>query len=167
LDGTTDGEQAIEELLELLISKGVAALNIVPDRNWNVADSAERAVKVDNLYRVVDLAQQLDLPLNIGTEMNSFGQKLVDDFDAPELGPLREPFLNGANFVYGHTVLQRGSGIGYQSEWCRERLPARCERNAFYTRAGESVQPGKRGHATVSQLDVSMSPDQILSQLRE
>ena len=33
LDGTSPGEQAIEELLELLMSQGVVALNIIPDRN--------------------------------------------------------------------------------------------------------------------------------------
>jgi hypothetical protein len=29
------------------------------------------------------------LPLNVGTEMNSFGQPLVDNFDAPALAPVR------------------------------------------------------------------------------
>ncbi len=38
LDGTSAGEQAIEELLGLLIDQGVVALNIIPDRNWNLAD---------------------------------------------------------------------------------------------------------------------------------
>ena len=38
LDGTSAGEQAIDELLDLLIGKGAVALNIIPDRNWNIAD---------------------------------------------------------------------------------------------------------------------------------
>ena len=38
LDGTTAGEQAIDELLDLLIGQGAVALNIIPDRNWNIAD---------------------------------------------------------------------------------------------------------------------------------
>jgi hypothetical protein len=167
LDGTSEGEQAIEELLELLIGKGVGALNIVPDRNWNIADSAVRAIKVNNLYQVVDLAEQLALPLNVGTEMNSFGQKLVDDFDAPELSPLREPFLKGAYSVFGHTVLQRGLGLGYQSEWCREHLPTRRERNDFYAHVGNLVQRGNEGRARLKQLDVSMSPDEMLSKLKK
>ena len=91
---------------------------------------------VQKLYEVVALAGKLDLPLNIGTEMNAPGQKLVDDFDAPELAPVRQAFLDGADFIYGHTVLQRASGLGYQSEWARTQLPARRERNAFYTQAG-------------------------------
>src|SRR5262249_49388195 len=71
LDGTSAGEQAIEELLHLLIDKGAVALNIVADRNWNIADAETKRVKLENLYRVVKLAQELDLPLNVGTEMNS------------------------------------------------------------------------------------------------
>jgi hypothetical protein len=167
LDGTSEGEQAIEELLELLIGKGVLALNIVPDRNWNIADSAVRAIKVDNLYQVVGLAEQLALPLNVGTEMNSYGQKLVDDFDAPELSPLREPFLEGAYFVFGHTVLQRALGFGYQSEWCKAHLPTRRKRNDFYARVGNLVQRGNEGRVRLTQLDVSMSPDEMLSNLRK
>ena len=88
LDGMSSGEQSMEELLELLIAKGAVALNIIPDRNWNIPDPEVRRVKVKKLYEVVELAQKLDLPLNIGTEMNAFGQKLVDDFDAPELRPV-------------------------------------------------------------------------------
>ena len=80
LDGTSSGEQRMDELLQLLIGKGVVALNIVPDRNWNIKDPATRQLKTRKLYEVVELARQLDLPLNIGTEMNSAGQKLMDDF---------------------------------------------------------------------------------------
>ena len=42
LDGTTAGEQAIDELLDLLIGQGAVALNIIPDRNWNIADPETR-----------------------------------------------------------------------------------------------------------------------------
>lgn len=165
LDGTSAGEQAIEELLELLIDKGVVALNIVPDRNWNVVDPDIKRRKLQNLYDVVQLAQELALPLNVGTEMNSFGQKLVDDFDAPELVPVREPFLEGAFFIYGHTVLQRTLGLGYQSEWAKSHLPSRRERNDFYARVGHLLEPGRAGVAQLSQLDPAMSPADILSRL--
>jgi hypothetical protein len=165
LDGTSAGEQAIEELLDLLIGKGVVALNIIPDRNWNIADPETRRLKVQNLYHVVRLAQELALPLNVGTEMNSFGQKLVDDFDAPELEPLRQAFLDGAHFIYGHTVLQRALGLGYQSEWALTYLPTRRERNAFYIRLGRLVPPGKPGLVRLKQLDAAMTPSDILSKL--
>ena len=141
LDGTSAGEQAIEELLDLLISQGVVALNIIPDRNWNIADPETKRLKLQKLYEVVELAQKLDLPLNIGTEMNAYGQKLVDDFDAPELAPVREAFMDGAFFIYGHTVAQRTLGLGYQSDWAKTHFPARRERNAFYTQLGRQVEP--------------------------
>jgi hypothetical protein len=167
LDGTSAGEQAIEELLELLISKGAVALNIVPDRNWNVADLETRRVKLQNLYHVVRLAQVLNLPLNVGTEMNSFGQKLVDDFDAPELVPVRQAFLDGAYFIYGHTVLQRTLGLGYQSQWTQAHLPSRRERNAFYTELGRKVPPGEEGMTRLRGLDAAMSPADVLARLSE
>ena len=81
--------------------------------------------------------------------MNAFGQKLVDDFDVPELAPVRQAFLDGAHFIYGHTVLQRALGLGYQSRWAQMQLPSRRERNKFYTAVGYCVQPGK---ASVDQL---------------
>jgi hypothetical protein len=165
LDGTSEGEQAIEELLDLLIGKGVVALNIVPDRNWNIADPQTRRLRVRNLYDLVHLAQDLALPLNVGTEMNSFGQKLVDDFDSPELAPLQQAFLDGAHFIYGHTVMQRALGWGYQSEWAKARFPSRRGRNEFYTQIGYRVPPGRAGVAQLERLDPTMSPADVLSKL--
>jgi len=165
LDGTSEGEQAIEELLELLVTKGVVALNIIPDRNWNIAEPEVRRLKVENLYNVVRLAQELALPLNVGTEMNSFGQKLVDGFDAPELAPVREAFLDGAYFIYGHSVLQRTLGLGYQSRWAQNYLPSRRERNDFYVRVGYQVPAGKAGLAKLREWGATMPPGDILSRL--
>lgn len=142
LDGTRAGEEAIEELLELLISRGVVALNIIPDRNWNIADPDTRRLKVQKLYEVVELAARLDMPLNVGTEMNAYGQKLVDDFDVSELEPVRQAFLDGAYFIYGHTVAQQALERGYQSEWAQTQLPTRRAKNEFYTRLGRQVEPG-------------------------
>ncbi len=161
LDGTSAGEQDEEELLRLLIDKGVVALNIVPDRNWNIADPEARQVKVRNLYAVVELATALDLPLNVGTEMNKAGLKLVDDFEAPELAPVRQAFLDGAMFIYGHTVAQRALGIGYQSAWAQAELPTRAERNAFYTALGRRVPPGRAGLERLRQIGVG-SPGEIV-----
>ena len=45
LDGTSQGEQDIEELLGLFIHQGAAVLNIVPDRNWNIPDAASSAAE--------------------------------------------------------------------------------------------------------------------------
>ena len=167
LDGTSAGEKDIIELLDLLLQKGIVALNIIPDRNWNISDPAVRHLKIQNLYRIVRLADELALPLNIGTEMNSFGNKLVDDFDAPELIPVRQAFLDGAYFLYGQTSLQRSVNLGYQSEWAKVRLPGRRERNNFYTQAGYHLPPGKQGLEITKRLNPTMSPDEILTVLKE
>ncbi len=164
LDGTTSGEERIGELLDLLVGKGAVALNIVPDRNWNIADPATRDLKVRKLYEVVDLARQLDLPLNVGTEMNSHGNKLVDDFDAPALQPVRKDFLDGAYFIYGHTVLHRHTGLGYQSEWARAHMATRRERNDFYRRVGLAVAPGEAAQRLAG-VDDGMSPADLLARL--
>lgn len=165
LDGTTSGEERIEDLLDLLIRKGAVALNIVPDRNWDITDPATRDLKVGKLYAVVELARQLDLPLNIGTEMNSFGQKLVDDFAAAALQPVRRDFVDGAYFVYGHTVLQRHTGLGYQSAWAATHLPTRRSRNNFYTRVGRAVPAGEAGQTLLRGVSDSMTPADLLRKL--
>jgi hypothetical protein len=162
LDGTSEGEQAIEELLALMVDKGAVAVNVIPDRNWNIDDSDTKRVKVENLYAFVRLAQALDLPLNVGTEMNKHGLKLVDDFESPELAPVHQPFLDGAHFIYGHTVMQR-VGLGYQSEWAQSYLPIRRERNDFYTRVGYQVPPGVEGTRRLERLNKALSPADILA----
>jgi hypothetical protein len=166
LDGMAQGEQDIEELLDLMMSKGAVTMNIVPDRNWNIADPEMRKVKIANLYHVVALAQSLDLPINVGTEMNSYGQKLVDDFDAPELAPVRQAFMDGADFIYGHTALQRLLGLGYLSHWAQEHFPSRSSRNAFYQAVGKGLPPGPVGKALVKQLPVKPTPVEILAALQ-
>jgi hypothetical protein len=165
LDGVSSGEQRLAELLELQISKGVVTFNVVPDRNWNIADPEQRRVKVNNLYQAVKVAGELDLPINVGTEMNTYGNKLVDDFDAPELAPVRQAFMDGAHFIYGHTVLQRSLGLGYQSQWAKAYLPGRRERNAFYTQAGYRVAPGKAGQSQLQALSSRLSPEEVLASL--
>lgn len=165
LDGTTEGEAHIGELLALLVNKGVAGINIVPDRNWNVPDPEVQAVKVRELHSVVELARSLDLPVIAGTEMNKPGQRLIDDFDAEPLRPLRDDFMRGADFVYGHTIMQRALGLGYQSQWARTHLPSRRERNAFYIAVGGAVEPGPETLARVAQLDASKGPDAIVAGL--
>jgi hypothetical protein len=151
----------------LMVAKGAVATNVIPDRNWNIADPAVKQMKVAKLYEVVRLSQAMDLPLNVGTEMNSFGQRLVDDLDAPELAPVRQAFLDGAYFIYGHTVLQRALGLGYQSPWAKAYLPARRQRNDFYTAVGYAVPPGQAGMAQLAGISAEMAPEDILRSLRQ
>lgn len=162
LDGISPGEQAIEELLDLLVRQGVVALNIIPDRNWRIPDPEQKAVKLNNLYHVVRLAEELCLPLNIGTEMNSYGQKIVDDFNAPEMVPVRQAFLDGAHFIYGHTALQRSLKLGYLSPWAQSRLPSRRERSHFYTRVGYHIPAGTTGLDLLKTIGQDPSPEDIL-----
>lgn len=165
LDGFSAGEQAMDRLLPLLVDKGARAFNIIPDRNWNVADPALKERKLANLYAVVELAQDLALPILVGTEMNSPGLKIVDDFDAPELAPVRDVFLDGAYFIYGHTVMARHAGLGYASAWAQAALPTRRERNQFYTAVGRQVPPTPAGIAKVRALAPAMDTADALQAL--
>lgn len=165
LDGLSEGEQAIDELLGLLIEKGAAALNVIPDRNWNIADPETRHLKVQKLHAIAKMAGALDLPLNVGTEMNSPGNRLVDDFAAPAMAPLNGAFMAGAYFIYGHTVLQSTRGWGYQSDWARTHLPARRARNAFYETAGRRATPGEDRMRRLFDLPSASSPDAVLNAL--
>ena len=138
LDGTSQGEQNIEELLDLHAAAGAAALNIIPDRNWNISDPAVKDLKVRNLYRIVELAGARDLPLVIGTEMNAPGQKFVDDFDAPELAPVVAPFLRGAAVLVGHTAAVLDGEGGYLGPRTKDRFKTVAEKNDFFARRGKS-----------------------------
>lgn len=163
LDGTSAGEREMESLLDLLISKGVAALNIIPDRNWNISDQEVKALKVKELYRVVDLAQSLDLPILVGTEMNAYGQKLMDDFDTPELAPLRDIFMKGAFFLYGHTRMERLFGMGYQSDWSIRHFGDRKAKNTFFETVGRLGDPNHLLRKTFDFIKPDLTPQQVLT----
>jgi hypothetical protein len=122
LDGMSDCESDAPELLDFMIEKGSACLNIVPDRNWNLRDSEERSRKRAKLYQIVEEAGKRDLPIIVGTEMNKNGQRFVDDFHAQAMGPVCEAFLRGARIMTGHTSLKRSMGIGLLDEEVVERF---------------------------------------------
>jgi hypothetical protein len=138
LDGTSDGEKAIEELLEVAMSTGAAAINVIPDRNYTPGAKGE---KLQNLYQVVELAQKLHLPVVEGTEMNSPGQKFVDNFETAELSPLVSVFLKGAHIVYAHSVLQQKCGLGYTSDWAKKNFKSAADKNEFFQQLGSSLEP--------------------------
>ena len=170
LNGTTEGEQCMDELLGLLVSKGVAAMNMIPNLAvpgpCSDPDNSElRRVRSELLLHTANLAREFDLPLHIGTEMNSYGQRQVDDQDSPELAPLRDRFIDGAYFIYGHVKLHQSLGIGYQSEWANSFLPKRLERNRFYTRAGFLIPPGIPDFQALKNLHATMSPQEIMTKL--
>lgn len=158
LDGTSEGEKALEEFCRVAASSGAAALNIIPDRNFT---PGVKDHKLQNLYDVMALAERLQWPVIAGTEMNSPGNKFVDNFDSEELKPLVPAFQRGARILYAHTVLQRVSGFGYLSAWSLKRLPRLEDRNAFFEQLGRCVTP-----ATESTLSGADTPDEVLARLK-
>ena len=138
LDGTSEGEQCIEEYFEVGKSSGAAALNLIPDRNYTPGVKNQ---KLQNLYAVVELAQKHHFPVIVGTEMNSPGNKFVDSFATAELSPLAPVFLRGAYIVYAHSVLQRQSGLGYLSDWAKKAFPSVADRNEFFEKLGRDLRP--------------------------
>ena len=159
LDGTTAGERCIEELTDLMLAGGVAAVNIIPDRSWNIQDPDVKKMKLANLYRFVELAQSHDLPIAAGTEMNAYGNRFVDDFEAPEMKPLAPIFLEGAYIIYAHTILQAHAGMGYLSDWAKRSFASVKEKNAFFKHIGEVVDPSHR--EILSGIGPDMTPKEI------
>lgn len=143
LDGTSEGEQRMDELIALEMASGAAALNIIPDRNWNISDPAERSRKVDELNKVIDLATRHHLPVIVGTEMNAAGQRLVDDFDADPLKPHLPLFARGARILYAHTRLTTAR-MGYCSEWAATSFDDAGARNDFFATVGDALAPDQR-----------------------
>ncbi len=160
LDGTSDGEKAIEELLQIAMSTGAAALNIIPDRNYTPGSPD---VKLQNLYKIVELAEKLHLPLVAGTEMNSPGQKFVDDFASEELASLMPAFLKGARIVYAHSVLQQKCGLGYTSEWSKESFASVEEKNKFFKELGSVLEPQQEDK--LAGLSGNSKPQEILNKI--
>jgi len=137
LDGTNSGEADIHAFLSLLESKGVVAMNIIPERNWNLRDPEEKRIKLSKLYEAIRAANEFEFPISIGTEMNRAGLPFVDNFKAPELAPVVPDFLRGARMLYGHTLLARHADFGYWSSGAREAFGEdRAAKNRFYERVG-------------------------------
>jgi hypothetical protein len=138
LDGTSEGEQRMEELFEVGISSGAAALNIIPDRNYTPGVKDQ---KLQNLRDVVALAENRHFPIIVGTEMNAPGNKFVDSFETAELKPFVPVFLKGAYILYAHSMLQRHCERGYLSNWAKQRFPSVAEKNDFFEQLGRELSP--------------------------
>lgn len=160
LDGTSAGETAIDELLDVAASTGTAAINIIPDRNYRPGVKDD---KLRNLQRIVEIAERRGFPIVVGTEMNAPGNKFVDSFETAELKPLLPAFTRGAHIVYGHTVLQRWRGCGYLSDWARARFATVTTKNAFFEKLGSIVTPGNE--QVLAALPPDPSPADILAKV--
>jgi len=161
LNGFSAGEKEMEKFLQVTMSTGVAALNIIPDRNYT-ADLKDDKLK--NLYAVVELARKLNLPIVAGTEMNSPQQKFVDDFGTKELTPLRDIFLQGAHIVYAHSVLQRQGDLGYCSNWAQENFSNTAKKNAFFEELGQLHKADREN--VWREWGKDMEPAQILDKVK-
>lgn len=96
LDGINPGEEHPAEFIEFFRSKGVRAVTIIPERNYNIRDEAERAKKVENLRIFMDVCRDTGMPVICGTEMNKSGQPFVDDFNHPVLAQYLSYFIESA-----------------------------------------------------------------------
>jgi len=163
LDGTSAGEACEEELFDVMVESGVAMVNIIPDRNWNIKDPGQRGLKVAKLNSFIREAQRRHLPIVVGTELNAHGQRLVDDFDAPAMKPHYDAFLEGAHIAYAHTLLQRAAGMGYLSNWAAGAFTGTPEKNAFFAalggRAKASLDPAQVA------IEDSLSPEEVFAAL--
>jgi hypothetical protein len=113
LDGMSQGEENPQVLLEFLVSKGAAAVNIIPERNWNIADPDERLVKREKLSQFVRTAAAFNLPINVGTEMNKLGLPFVDDLQIGFISTFRDLFVQGARILVGHSILLKYADFSY------------------------------------------------------
>jgi len=142
-----------------MMAAGAAAANIIPDRNWNIKDPEAKKVKVAELNAFVQNAQSRNLPILVGTEMNAYGQRFVDDFDAPELAPLHGVFLEGAHIFHAHTMLQAGASMGYLSEWASRHFDTVRAKNVFYASVGAGVLTPPSG--ALESVGLDTNPDAV------
>jgi len=167
LDGTNDGEADAEGLFRLWLSKGLICVTIIPDRNWNLKDAREKALKVQKLTEAVNTARRLDMPILVGTEMNADGQKFVDTFGAAELEPHRQAFLSGARFAWGHTLLKMTAGIGCTGPWAERHFgDDRARRNAFFEQVGAFPYPGDGVMERLAGVGSECAPRSVLDILK-
>jgi hypothetical protein len=137
LDGTSQGEADAMAMVTCLRAKGAAAANIIPDRNWNYKDPAVRALKTRKLGEFVEACERLDLPVNIGTEMNRDGLPFADDLAGEALAPHKATFTHGAQVMVGHTLLGRYAGFPYTGAAARAEFGDDLKaRNRFFAAVG-------------------------------
>jgi len=150
LNGKSNGEADVRGHIEFLVSRGIEMVNIIPDRNWNV--TKDKDYIVSKLGECVAVANELNLPIVVGTEMNKHGQKFADDFKRPELAPCVGDFLRGARILYGHTLLSRSLGFGYISERASALFgDDRANKNRFFEEVGKAPLSPAEALARVSQ----------------
>ncbi|HXL01636.1 MAG TPA: hypothetical protein PK016_00730 [Candidatus Atribacteria bacterium] len=155
LDGTNSGERDPETLLEFCLANGIETLFLIPDRTWNIPDEEERKIKLAKLYEIVEETKKRDMPVFVGTELNRYGQKLVDDFDSPYLKPLTPYFLESAWTLWGHVVMEMTSRRGYTSDWAKENFSERHKKNQFFASLGKNTPAEEKAMERVGRKSTS------------
>lgn len=154
LDGSSEGEDDPEALLEVMTGKGCAAINIIPDRNWNHSNPEVKAAKRANLAEIVRLSEAMELPVNIGTEMNKRGLPFSDRLEREELKPFRRAFTLGARIMVGQSALSRYAGFSYMgSKAFAEFGDDKTARNEFFARVGSLPPIGKADSERLLEMD--------------
>lgn len=161
LDGTSEGEKDSLALLECSVAKGARALNLIPDRNWNISDAAVKEKKLKNLYEVCRIAEKLHLPLHIGTEMNRKGLPFADNLNVSELQPIKNQILEGTRIVWGHTLLARYANLGLAGEAAQTQWPDVVKRHQFYAQVGQLPGLNLAQHADLLEKGPSKAFDRI------
>jgi hypothetical protein len=79
----------------------------------------------------------------------------------PELAPIRQAFMDGADFIYGHTALQRQPGLGYLSDWAQQNFPRAAPAAIFIVRLASCSHPAAAGKALLQKLPSQPTPSEI------
>ncbi len=159
LNGESAGESDPDALIDLHIAKGAAAINIIPDRNWNFTDAGVKAKKIAELNRIIAAAKKRHLPIIIGTEMNAPGLKLVDDFSCEALSPYVDDFVDGAAIIFAHTLLSV-TQMGYLSEWAVSNFSDDATKYQFYAQLGRTATADK--WSVLTTISAEKTPADIL-----
>ena len=141
----------------------MVVFNIIPDRNYTPGAPDQ---KLANLEKVIRLTEELELPLLGGTEMNSPGQKFVDDFESAELSPFHPVFLRGSRILHAHSTLQRHCGMGYLSDWAQDQFSGVGVKNEFYAEFGDVFSP-RADQRLADSLNSEMGVSEVLTLARE
>lgn len=165
LDGTSAGESGAGEVVDFHRSKGAVALNVIPDRNWNLKDPGERKLKTANLHAIVRAAREADLIVCSGTERNKHGLPFVDDLAVEALAPVADAIREGALALYGHTAMARFTGRPLSGEWAKTAFPGAAARNRFYTEVGRLLEPGAGAAERLARACEAEEPHAILGRL--
>jgi hypothetical protein len=136
LDGTTAAESLGVEYLEATRAEGAEALNIIPDRNWNIKDVETKKMKIAKLAEIINAAEKLYMPIIIGTEMNKSGQPFADDINGEELFPFKKIFIKGAKIAVGHTLLAKFAKFPYSGENANSEFNTVEKKNIFFESLG-------------------------------